>query len=235
MGRSLSIPQILATIFWLLAAWPTAGAAEFYQYRDDQGRRHFVDDLGRVPEEYLDQVETHRSHDDGLSAEERETRDRALEQRRGRWMEEHINSLRQKTLEHLSEREAQRLETPIRFSAGQVLLPVQLGYGRREVTAELVLDTGASITALHREVADRLAVRNFQKARAQVAGGQIIDVDLATLDYIRVGPFERRDIRASFLDFSGDRPGHSGLLGMNFLQGLHYRIDYDRQVIRWEP
>jgi len=235
MGRFLAISVILSFLLWMSGAWPAPGLAEFYQYRDDQGRRHFVDDLGRVPEQYLDQVETLRGHADGLTPEDREARDRALKERRGQWMEEHINSLRQKTLEHLSEREARRLETPIRFLAGQVLLPVQLGYGRREVTAELVLDTGASITALHREVADRLAVRNFRKARAQVAGGQIINVDLATLDYIRVGPFERKDIRASFLDFSGDGPGHSGLLGMNFLQGLHYRIDYDKQVIRWEP
>lgn len=235
MGRMLSIPRVLAAGFWLLSVWPAAGMAEFYQYRDDQGRRHFVDDLGRVPEKYLDQVQTHQGHDDGLTPGERDARDQALEERRGQWVREQINTLRQKTEEHLSEREARRLETPIRFSAGQVLLPVQLGYGRREVTAELVLDTGASITALHREVADRLAVRKFQKAQAQVAGGQIINVDLATLDYIRVGPFERRGIRASFLDFTGDRADHHGLLGMNFLQGLHYRIDYDRQVIRWEP
>jgi predicted aspartyl protease len=226
----------------LLTLLTPAAQAEFYQYTDEAGRRHFVDDLGRIPEEYRDQVRTYRERHDGLSPAEREARmaeeaarRKALERRDRQWLQEHLNSLRQKTEDHLSQKRARRRETPITIEGGQVVLPVELGYGRQEVTARLVLDTGASIVALHRDVAERLQVRDMKRARAQVASGDIIDIDLATLDYIRVGPHVRRGIRASFLDFQGEAVSHNGLLGMNFLQGLQYQIDYEKQVIRWEP
>lgn len=225
---------------WLLSAAP-AVQGEFYQYTDDRGRRHFVDDIGRIPEQYHGQIRTHLENDDGLSPEERDARlesernrNRDRDRRHDEWIQERIDSLRQQTEQHLSERQSRLVETPVTFESGQVLLPVQLGYGRREVTATLVLDTGASITALHRNVAESLAIRDFQKARAQVANGQVIDIDLATLDYIRVGPHLKENVRASFMDFTGKDANHNGLLGMDFLQGRPYRIDYEKGVIRWE-
>lgn len=34
---------------------------------------------------------------------------------------------------------------------------------------------------------------------------------------------------------NGPRVPYKGLLGMNFLRGLDYRVDFDRGVIVWNP
>jgi hypothetical protein len=37
------------------------------------------------------------------------------------------------------------------------------------------------------------------------------------------------------IDHQGASVGNDGLLGMDFLMNVRYRIDYDRQLILWEP
>jgi hypothetical protein len=36
------------------------------------------------------------------------------------------------------------------------------------------------------------------------------------------------------LAFEGPPPSYGGLLGMDFLSGVEYTIDYDHSVIRWK-
>ena len=116
-----------------------------------------------------------------------------------------------------------------------ILVPVTLDSGGRQIQARLLLDTGASIMVLHRDLADRLKLKTTGKARLIIAGGKTLDSDIVRLDSVSVGPFKKKGLQASIIPHEGPEVQYQGLLGMNFLKGANYRIDYDRQVIQWLP
>jgi clan AA aspartic protease (TIGR02281 family) len=125
-------------------------------------------------------------------------------------------------------------ETKIIIKGNQVLVPVILGYRGREVEAMLLLDTGASIIALHREVADQLKIKQTQKTKFMVVGGKTISTYVTKLNYVKVGPFKKENIYAGIIEHAGPAVPLQGLLGMNFLRGLEYHIDFQQQIIKWK-
>jgi predicted aspartyl protease len=223
MDKSAVLWVGLSSLF-LCVFCPPQSYAEFYKYVDETGQTIFVDDPSKIPPAHREEVKSYRQKYDHLSEEERAI---MLEKDR-------------KELEAFRKEEIARArtyvgrETRVIVRGNQVLVPVLLGYEKREVEALLMLDTGASFIALHRGVADGLKMEDFQKGQARLAGGEIIDTDVARLSYVKVGPHRKEDLIAGIIDYQGPTAGFDGLLGMNFLRGLEYNIDFKNQRIVWK-
>jgi predicted aspartyl protease len=132
------------------------------------------------------------------------------------------------------DRRVEQRETKVIIKGNKILVPIILGYRGKETEALLLLDTGASIIVLQKNIADQLNIRQAQKTKFLGVDGKAIPTYVAKLNFVRVGPYQKENIYAGFIEHEGTQLAHQGLLGMNFLQGLDYRIDFKWQVITWK-
>lgn len=219
--------KILCTISILCAGYlsfPVVSHCGFYKYVDKDGKVFFVDDIGKIPAEYREDLDVYKEKYDHLPSEQRaimlekERRDRE----------------RERAEEIAKERYLRGLETKVQINRNLVLVPVTLGYRGSKIEALLVLDTGASIVTLHQRVADQLRIEELETAQTQVAGGEVLQSSVAKLGFVKVGPFKKRDLYAGIIKHEGPSVPYDGLLGMNFLRGLEYTVDFKKQVIKWK-
>jgi predicted aspartyl protease len=238
--------------------------AEFYKYTDEEGNVFFVDDKAKIPLKYRDQIKVYKEKYDHLSEQERaiqlEREQRELEERRKeqerlqsevdrlhkereREIEEEREVRRQ---EYESQRRAlqrkQNQEAPkdkgiqrVKIYGDSVLVPVVLGNGREKIETLLLLDTGATMVMIHKTVADRLKLKASRTLKFQVAGGKLIDTGIGNLSYIKAGPVKKENLDVSIVDYDGPSIPFKGLLGMNFLREMDYRIDFENNTINWNP
>jgi clan AA aspartic protease (TIGR02281 family) len=126
--------------------------------------------------------------------------------------------------------------TKVQIRGNTVLVPATLVYGGNEVDVHLVLDTGASKTTINTEIADQLSMNlsKERKAQVRVVGGAVIEARLVKMNRLTVGPHTKRNWDILVVPHKGPAAGHDGLLGMDVLRGLKYRVDFKKQVIIWE-
>lgn len=232
------MPTVLAMAALLLSS---DTGAEFYSYEDRSGTVHFVEDASKIPKEYRNKKQVRKDEDDDLPAEERDAlRQRDRERReaarqRERELQEQSRQRRQEEERRAArEQRAKALSTRVVISGRQVFVPVKLRNGSLETNAMLLLDTGATSSVITPEVAERLQLQDSTNVKIGVVGGRVMNARRVVLSQMEVGPVKRYDqeavvVRQRSSDF-GD-----GLLGMSFLAGLKYTIDFNTQTINWIP
>ena len=126
--------------------------------------------------------------------------------------------------------------TKVQIRGNSVLVPVTLVYSGNEVDVHLLLDTGAAATTIHTEIADQLSMNlaKARKARLQVVGGGVIEASVVKISSLTVGPHTKRNWDIVVVPHKGTAARYDGLLGMDVLRGLKYRVDFKKQVIVWE-
>ncbi len=240
---------ISLVIFFLWLYLPSNSYSEFYKYVDEQGRVFYVDDLTKVPEAYYDQIQIYQEKYDNLSEQDRSQalqREREQMQQQEQEQQLRLNEQLQeaqaaeeaeknRTAEEAKQKSMEMMQTRGLVDGNRILVPVTLVNNGVELVVNLLLDTGASQIVLHRHVADQLNIIALKKGLAQVAGGQNIYVETGQVNYFKVGPFNMPNATVLIISHEGGAVSYSGLLGMNFLKNVQYIIDYQNQVIRWQP
>lgn len=126
--------------------------------------------------------------------------------------------------------------TKIKIKGNKVFVPVTLAYQDKEIRTTLLFDTGASSIVLHQNVAEQLEIDEYKESQGRGVGGVKINTKATRLSYVVVGPNKKENLRADIIEYQAPADeDYNGLLGMNFIRGLKYTIDFDNQTIQWTP
>jgi hypothetical protein len=131
------------------------------------------------------------------------------------------------------------METLVIILDNKIYVPVTLGYQDKEYETTLVLDTSASGMVIHQNVADQLGIEQTQPSTDRGVGGIEVDTRLVQLQYVSVGPHEKKNLKANIIDYQ--RPEgesnelYNGVLGLSFFNDYPFVIDYYEQIIKWRP
>lgn len=172
--------------------------SEFYKWVDDMGNVHFTDNSASIPKRYRDKTEI-----------------KEMPQ---------INEVEYEIPEGIEDLSSEENGVPEEVSPKEYVIDLKpvgstflaQALLNRSIKADLMVDTGASITLISRAVADKLRLEhdlNLPKLPFNTAGG-IVWQPLVMLRSIKVGEAEVKNIEVSI---SSTFKGLDGLLGMNFL------------------
>jgi predicted aspartyl protease len=119
---------------------------------------------------------------------------------------------------------------PVKILAGHAIVPVTFN---NSVTANLMVDTGASRTMVSKRVARDLRLSSMGSGTGYGVGGRVT-VSIARVESVKVGEVEIQNMPVSIHDFSPD-PSYEGLLGVDFIGRFHMSLDSAKQVMVLTP
>lgn len=209
---------------------------EKYDHLSEEERQEKIAEDRRILEQELKEKEELRRQQAG-QLEEQRRRERISEEERLKAEREAKIEEEKREMEQTDREEfLKNFETKVEVVGyGHVLVPCTLGYKNREVEAKLLLDTGCTTTSLHDDVAKKLRLKTIKRYKTELADGSTDQNKLSKLSYFKVGPYKLEDFYVGVAGFKGKKSQEDGLLGMNFLAGREYKIDYVNKVIRWVP
>jgi hypothetical protein len=119
---------------------------------------------------------------------------------------------------------------PVQFARRAAIVPAVLN---RRVSANLILDTGATSTVISRRLANLLSMRPTGTTMGQTVGGTIT-APIARLASLKVGAAEIAELSVIVHDFTRDARV-DGLLGMDFLGQYRVGLDSKRHLLVLSP
>ncbi|MGH7797683.1 MAG: aspartyl protease family protein [Candidatus Binatia bacterium] len=119
---------------------------------------------------------------------------------------------------------------PVHVKGRSVIVPVTFN---RSVNANLLLDTGASMTMISRRLATNLALPSSGAGLFAGIGGTV-SAQIARVDSIKVGDAEVSGMAVSIHDVSRS-PQFDGLLGMDFLGRFQVSVDAAKKLLVLTP
>lgn len=121
----------------------------------------------------------------------------------------------------------------VRTASGHIVVPVVI----KDKTYSFLLDTGASMSVITIPTRKALALPDNagQRVMAAGAGGEMVDIELVTLDHIEVAGRRYPQHSVAVMDLAHletrmDRPV-AGVLGRNFLSQIDLQVDFHRNIM----
>lgn len=214
-------------IFCFISITASGVNAEIYQYEDKFGKKIYVDSLSKVPPEYRDQLTSREIQEPNLSQEQLDAIEYKVNKSQALYL---LNRERSKIQAQLK-----KWLTPFKLVGNRVLVPVKVTYANRTKQLSLIMDTGASITVVHRKSVESLTPSLRKGVDAVVADGSIVNTQTIRFDRIEIGPYRAKNIVSTVLDYQGGAGQSNGLLGMDFLFQAKYKLDKENRTIIWNP
>lgn len=138
--------------------------------------------------------------------------------------------------EETGQESSEEVMTVVRFLPvdGHIMVPVVLN---AFLEARILVDTGAGITVLSRELARRLQLEGEPGNSITLKTMSMdIQAQLATLDSIQVGNLIQNNLRVAIIDLPpGEERRFDGILGMDFMNKYKIQIDNENNRILLSP